>query len=184
MLRPSGVRRICLGAAAIAAFAVASAASAVAHVTLETQQAAAGSGYKAILKVPHGCGGSSTVSIRIRMADGFVDVKPMPKPGWKLETKNAKYSKAYSLRRAKLSEGVTEISWSGGQLPDAHYDEFVFIGAISDDLQSGTTIYFPVVQECEKGVARWIEIPAAGSAHDHASESSQPAPALRIVPRR
>lgn len=177
-------RSFCLGASGALALFVAGATHASAHVTLETQQAAVGSGYKAILKVPHGCGGSSTVAIRIRVADGFVDVKPMPKAGWKLETKSAKYSKTYSLRSAKMSEGVTEITWSGGQLPDAHYDEFVFIGAISDDLKAGATIYFPVVQECEKGVARWIEIPSAGAAHDHSNESSQPAPTLRLLPRR
>ena len=51
-------------------------------------------------------------------------------------------------------------------------------------LQAGSTVYFPVVQECEKGVARWIEIPTGGAAPDHANESSQPAPALRLLPRR
>lgn len=177
-------RSFYLCAAGALAIMVAGATTASSHVTLETQQAAVGSGYKAILKVPHGCGGSSTVSIRIRVADGVVDVKPMPKAGWKLETKSAKYPKTFSLRNAKMSEGVTEIIWSGGQLPDAHYDEFVFIGAIADDLQAGSTIYFPVVQECEKGVARWIEIPKAGAAHDHAGEGAQPAPGLRLVPRR
>jgi uncharacterized protein YcnI len=178
------IRSFGIGATAAIALAFVGVTSARAHVTLETQQAAVGAGYKAVLRVPHGCGGSSTVSIRLRVADGVVDVKPMPKAGWKLETKSAKYSKTFSLRNAKMSEGVTEITWSGGQLPDAHYDEFVFIGAISDDLQPGATIYFPVVQECEKGVARWIEIPAAGATQDHSSESSQPAPALRLVPRR
>lgn len=176
-------RSVSLATCALA-FTFAHAPGASAHVTLETQQAAVGSGYKAILKVPHGCGGSSTVSIRIRVADGVVDVKPMPKAGWKLETKSTKYPKTFSLRNAKMSEGVTEITWSGGQLPDAYYDEFVFIGAISDDLQAGSTIYFPVVQECEKGVARWIEIPKAGAAHDNGGEGAQPAPGLRLVPRR
>src|SRR6266850_1109444 len=109
-------RSFCLGATGALALVATDATNASAHVTLETQQAAVGSGYKAILRVPHGCAGSSTVSIRIRVADGIVDVKPMPKPGWKLETKSTRYSKTYSLRDAKMSEGVTEIIWSGGQL--------------------------------------------------------------------
>jgi uncharacterized protein YcnI len=176
-------RSLCVVTGALA-LGMANVTGAFAHVTLEAQQAAVGSGYKAVLRVPHGCAGSSTVSIRIRVADGVVDVKPMPKAGWKLETKSTKYPKAFSLRNAKMSEGVTEITWSGGQLPDAYYDEFVFIGAISDDLQEGSTIYFPVVQECEKGVARWIEIPKPGAASDHGGEGSQPAPGLRLLPRR
>jgi uncharacterized protein YcnI len=36
-----------------------------------------------------------------------------------------------------------------------------------------------VVQECEKGVHRWIEIPAAGKT---ASDYKEPAPALKLVP--
>ena len=82
-------RSICM-ATVVLALGAANVTGALAHVTLETQQAAVGSGYKAILRVPHGCAGSSTVSIRIRVADGVVDVKPMPKAGWKLETKTTK----------------------------------------------------------------------------------------------
>jgi len=74
-----------------------------------------------------------------------------------------KYSKTYSLRNAKMSEGVTEIIWSGGQLPDAHYDEFVFVGAISDDLQEARRSISPSCKSVKKGVARWIEIPSGGS---------------------
>ena len=72
--------------------------------------------------------------------------------GWTLTTVTGKYPKAYKLFHAEISEGVTEISWSGGKLPDAWYDEFVFQGFVAGDLEAGKTIYFPVVQECEKGV--------------------------------
>jgi len=109
----------------------------------------------------------------------------MPKPGWKLEVVTGKYPKTYNLEHGvKLSEGVTEISWSGGNLPEAFYDEFVFTGVISDDLQPGQSVYFPVVQECEKGVHRWIEIPATPDAPAAHGEGSSPAPGLRLVPRR
>lgn len=104
----------------------------------------------------------------------------MPKPGWTLATTNGKYSKTYTFfHNAKLSEGVTEISWSGGKLPDAWYDEFVFQGFLAGDLEAGTKLYFPVVQECEKGVNRWIEIPAAGKSP---ADYPEPAPVLRLLP--
>jgi uncharacterized protein YcnI len=164
------------------ACALAFASDALAHVTLENQQAPVGASYKAVLRVPHGCDGQATVTLRVRIPEGYLDVKPMPKPGWKLNVTRGKYQKPVSLRDAKVSEGVTEVDWSGGNLPDAYYDEFVLTGYISDDLQAGQTIYFPVVQECEKGVHRWIEIPAAGAAGH--TEQSEPAPALRLVPKR
>jgi uncharacterized protein YcnI len=168
-----------LGAAA----AILCIGTASAHVTLETQQAPAGASYKAVLRVPHGCDGSATTAIRVRIPAGIIGVKPMPKPGWKLDTVSGAYAKPATLRGAKVSEGVTEIAWSGGNLADAYYDEFVFTSALAEELEAGQTVYFPIVQECEKGVNRWIEIPAAGARGDH-SESAQPAPGLKVLPKR
>ena len=112
--------------------------TASAHVTLETREAAVGAPYKAVLRVPHGCEGTATIALRVRVPDGMIAVKPMPKPGWKIDTVSGKYPKAYShFRGAKLSEGVTEISFSGGNLPDAYYDEFVFTGFLAGDLEAG-----------------------------------------------
>lgn len=155
-----------------------------AHVTLERQEAPVGSSYKAVLRVPHGCSGSPTTAIRVRVPEGLIAVKPMPKPGWQLGTVTGKYPKLFKLRGAALSEGVTEISWSGGRLLDAHYDEFVFAGTLAEELGGGQTIYFPVVQECEKGVHRWIEIPTGKPSHGHGEGGADPAAALRLLPKR
>jgi uncharacterized protein YcnI len=167
-------RELVLGAVGV----VAAVCAASAHVTLETKEATVGAPYKAVLRVPHGCEGAATIALRVRVPDGMIAVKPMPKPGWKIETVSGKYPQAYShFRNAKLTEGVTEISFTGGNLPDAFYDEFVFTGFLAGDLEAGKLLYFPVVQECEKGVHRWIEIPAAGKP---ASEYPEPAPALKL----
>jgi hypothetical protein len=40
------------------------------------------------------------------------------------------------------------------------------------------------VQECERGVHRWIEIPATGAAHSDHGEQSEPAPGLKLLPKR
>jgi uncharacterized protein YcnI len=170
-------RELVLGAAGVLCLA----ATASAHVTLENAQAPVGAPYKAVLRVPHGCEGAATIALRIRVPDGMIAVKPMPKPGWKIETVHGNYSKTYNFfHGAKLSQGVVEISFSGGNLPDAYYDEFVFTAFIADDLEAGTILYVPVVQECEKGIHRWIEIPAAGkSSRDY----PEPAPALQLMPK-
>jgi uncharacterized protein YcnI len=152
---------------------------AIAHVTLEAQEAKVGSGYKAVLRVPHGCSGSATTSIRVKVPEGMIGVKPMPKPGWTLTTTTGKYPKTYKLFQAELNEGVTEIGWSGGKLPDDWYDEFVFTGFLSGDLEASKKLYFPLVQECEKGLHRWIEIPAAGKSR---SDYPEPAPELKLLP--
>ena len=165
----------------IGALAFAFVTPAAAHVTLENQEAKVGASYKAVFRVPHGCGGTATITIRIKIPEGVIGVKPMPKPGWTLTTVTGKYPKTYNLFHAKVSEGVTEIAWSGGKLPDAHYDEFILQANLTDDLTPGKMLYFPVVQECEKGVHRWIEIPAEGKS---AGDYREPAPGLKLLPNR
>jgi uncharacterized protein YcnI len=163
----------------IGVVAAALAAPAAAHVTLETQEAKVGSPYKAVLRVPHGCKGSPTTAVRVRIPGGIIGVKPMPKAGWTLSTTVRKYPKTYKLYHADVTEGVGEISWAGGKLPDAWYEEFVFTGVVAGDLEPGTTLHFPVVQQCETGVHRWIEIPEAGKTR---SDYAEPAPELRLLP--
>jgi uncharacterized protein YcnI len=156
--------------------------AALAHVTLETRQAPQGANYKAILRVPHGCDGSATTALRVKIPEGVVGVKPMPKPGWTIEVKKGKYAKTHDASEgAKVSEGVTELSWSGGKLPADYYDEFVFRAFIASDLEPGKAVYFPIVQECEKGVTRWIEIPAPGKSLD---DYPEPAAELIVTPKK
>jgi uncharacterized protein YcnI len=153
-----------------------------AHITLEGKQAAVGSYYKAVFAVPHGCAGSATIKLRVQIPEGVIAVKPMPKPGWTVEAINGKYATEYDYHGSKLSEGVKEVVWSGGKLPDHNYDEFVISTFLTGGLKPNTTLYFPVVQECEQGVSRWIDIPPEGhGAHDHDGKS--PAPGVKLTPK-
>jgi uncharacterized protein YcnI len=176
--------RFSFGAAALTAVATVflSIPPAFAHITLGVKEAPIASGYRAVLRVPHGCGNSATVSVRVRIPEGVIGVKPQPKPGWTLDIVKGDYAKPYRLHGAQVSSGVKEISWTG-KLPNDYYDEFVFVSYLSDALKPGAMLYFPVVQECEKGVARWIDIPgkdkkAAGEHND------TPAPGLKLLPKQ
>jgi uncharacterized protein YcnI len=151
---------------------------AAAHITLEQRQASPGTFYKAVFSVPHGCDGSATIQLRVTIPDGVILVKPMVKPGWQIEMVRGPYPTAYrALHGAKQTEGAREVVWSGGQLADSFYDEFVLTTFISSDLASGGMLYFPVIQSCEKGEHRWIET-TAGAGHPN-----EPAPALKLVPQ-
>ena len=157
------------------------ASPATAHVYLEGKQATVGASYKAVFAVPHGCSGSPTVKIRVQIPEGVIAVKPMPKAGWNVDVVEGPYANAYDYHGNKLSSGVKEVVWSGGNLSDRNYDEFVVSSFLTDSLKPNTTLYFPVVQECEKGVSRWIEIPAEGAGHSN--EDKSPAPGVKLLPK-
>ncbi len=152
--------------------------SALAHATLESTQAPANSSYKAVIRIGHGCEGKPTQAIRVRIPEGVIVAKPMPKAGWQLATTKAAYANSYDYYGTPVAEGVSEIAWTGGDLPDDWYDEFVFRARLTD-FPAGTVVYFPIVQECADGAAhRWIEIPEAGRSAD---DYEEPAPGVTIT---
>lgn len=157
------------------------AASAAAHVSLEVDKATPNSSYKAVLRVPHGCEGAATTTVRVQIPEGLIVAKPMPKPGWEVVLTEGDYARSYDYFESEVSKGVKEIAWSGGNLPDNFYDEFVFRVRVTD-FAPGTQIYLPVVQECgATAVERWIEIPKAGSSAD---DYENPAPGLTIIEKK
>jgi uncharacterized protein YcnI len=150
---------------------------ALAHATLEVHEARAGAYYKAVMRVPHGCDGSPTIAVRVQIPDGVTAVKPQPKPGWELTTVRGPLESPYDDGHGNLvTEGVTEVAWTGGRLLDEHYDEFVMRVRLPD--RAGTTLHFPTVQECEDGVHRWIEIPEPGRSR---ADYAEPAPQVTLT---
>jgi uncharacterized protein YcnI len=152
---------------------------ACAHVTLEGRQAAIGSAYKAVFVVPHGCAGSATVKLRVQIPPGVIATEAKTPPGWEVATVTGKYAGEYEFQGKKVTEGITEVDWSGGKLPDKTRETFVIDTFLTNGLKPGTTLYFPVVQECEQGVSRWIEIPADA---DHPHATKWPAPGVKLAP--
>jgi len=173
-----GSRLIAISIVTLAAAGLAGKASA--HITLEGEQAAADSSYKAVLRVPHGCEGAATTAVRVQIPEGLIVAKPMPKAGWNIELKEGDYAKSYDYFGDPVAKGVKEIAWTGGNLSDKFYDEFVFRVRITG-FAPGTKIYLPVVQECGTAVDRWIEIPEAGKSED---DYEYPAPGFTVIEKK
>ena len=151
-------------------------AAALAHMIVDPAEAPAGDYFKAAFRVTHGCQGTPTVSVTIRIPDGVVGVKPQPKPGWIIEIKTRPVNPPIEIAHGfMLRETPTEITWRGGSLANAHFDEFVLTMRTPD--KPGTTLLFPTIQTCEKGAYEWVEPPKPGE-HVHA-----PAPALKLRAR-
>ncbi|MEC7761703.1 MAG: copper chaperone PCu(A)C [Pseudomonadota bacterium] len=142
-----------------------------AHVSIEQQNVVAGSSTKLTFRVPHGCDGSATHTVTVTLPEGIYAAKPMPKPGWDLTTTISAYETPYDNHGTEMTEGVREISWSGGHLEDAWYDEFTVRGSVGPNVEPGTLI-LPITQICDEGRIDW----SAGE-----GEEGDPAPTLTIV---
>jgi uncharacterized protein YcnI len=167
---------------AAAALAASLPSPAHAHVTLEEPAAIAGKGYRATLRVGHGCEGTATHTLRVLVPAGFRSAKPMPKPGWTLETRRAPLAQPYESHGRRVTEDVVEITWKATSreawLADAHYDEFVLRG--QTPAQPGA-IWFKVQQLCEKGQWDWFETPVDPKSTSRAGLKA-PAALLEVLP--
>jgi periplasmic copper chaperone A len=150
-----------------------------AHVLLEGKQAAVGADYRAVFVVPHGCAGSTTIKLRVQIPEGVIVTQAVSKDGWTVETSTGRYAAEYNYHDVKTSEGIKEVAWSGGKVPDKSREAFVIETFLTNSLKPDATLYFPVVQECEQGISRWIEIPPDGAAHSH--DVKWPAPGVKLT---
>jgi len=150
--------------------------SAWAHVTVHPKEAPAGSFAKLTFRVPHGCDGSPTVRLRVQIPEGFVSVKPMVHPLWKIETVKKPLETPYESHGKMITETVAEVIWSGGSLPDEFMDEFSIRAKLPD--RPGEVIPIPVIQECEQGMYRWIQVAQPG---EDPNSLPEPAPLLKLT---
>lgn len=153
------------------------AGAAQAHVVLEYQVAHAGAGYKASLKVGHGCGTSATRQLVVDIPAGVRAAHPMPKAGWQIGIARAPMPK----EDATAGSGeVVRVTWTARSADDAlasaHYDEFVLHARMP--AQPGT-LYWPVRQICDEGRLDWVEVPRPGQ---QLSDLKSPAAALEVLP--
>jgi periplasmic copper chaperone A len=121
-------------------------AASFSHIVLENKAAAAGSTYKAVFQVGHGCNGSPTTAIAVQIPPGFQAAKPYAKAGW-----------ALAIDPNRL------ITWTAlskeAALQNAHFDEFVLRGKLPE---AAGPLWFKVLQTCESGSNNWADVPATG----------------------
>ncbi|WP_198119185.1 YcnI family copper-binding membrane protein [Massilia rhizosphaerae] len=140
-----------------------------AHITVAPASAPAGAYQTLVFKVGHGCDGSATTAITVSLPEG-VTAKPMPKPGWTLDLVEGKLATPLQAHGKTVTRAVREITWRGGPLPDAYYDEFTVQAKLPD---APGRYAFKVGQQCEKGRVDWV---------DAVPGSKTPAPVLEVVP--
>ena len=134
------------------------------HISLDATTAPAGSAYKAVFQVGHGCQGSATTGIRVEIPAGFQGAKPYPKAGWTLSATTGNLAAPDDRHGKPVSEDVTVVAWTAASkqaaLQDVFFDEFTLRGKLPE---TAGPLWFKVLQTCESGSNDWSEVPASGS---------------------
>jgi periplasmic copper chaperone A len=160
-----------LVAAATGVLTLALAGNAGAHITAAPGEGASDGYTSQTFSVGHGCEGSPTTEVRIQIPPSVPQATPIVHPLWNVKTKEGKKDPV-ELHGEKITRGVSEVTYTAKQpLPDDRLAQFVVSLKLPAG-KEGDVIYFPTVQNCEKGDHRWIQIPAEGESADELEEPS------------
>jgi uncharacterized protein len=166
---------VVVGVAIVAA--VAWAAPAGAHVTVQPGEAAKGSFATLAFQVPNERDDAGTTKVEIVFPEDapipFVSVEPVP--GWQVEKETRELDEPLEAEGGEITEVVSRVTWSGGRVAPGEFQRFfVSAGPLPEDADA---LEFRALQTYDNGeVVRWIEpTPEGGDEPEH------PAPVLTLT---
>jgi uncharacterized protein YcnI len=130
-----------------------------ARILIADPHGEAGATTVAAFRVPHGCGGSPMLSLRIEIPAAITSAKPQPKPGWLMRVERTPLAQPIRGENGiPQTQRLAAVTWMGRLDPD-QFDEFRIWLALPD---AAGPLYFPTLQRCEQGEAAWTAVPARG----------------------
>jgi uncharacterized protein YcnI len=126
------------------------------HIVFTPASGAANTTVYTSFRVSHGCNGTATTSVQVKLPAGTSSVKPHRLAGWTITTT----TRPAENPTATVNTTVDTITWTSPEgVPDNQYEEFYF--AVKTPATAGK-IYFPVEQKCVTGSYSWTDIPQDG----------------------
>ncbi|HZE33979.1 MAG TPA: YcnI family protein [Actinoallomurus sp.] len=177
---PHAAKSVLTGGGVVAAAIVALALPAAAHVTVSPDTAEPG-GYGAFnVRVPNEEADADTTKVQLHLPTDhpIASVSVQPTPGWKIEVTKGKLPQPIKTDDGEVTEGVTDITWSGGKITPGQFQQFaISLGPLPTDTPR---LYFKTLQTYtdksgKESVVRWIELPSGGQEPEH------PAPSITLT---
>ncbi|WP_269855310.1 YcnI family copper-binding membrane protein [Streptomyces sp. RPT161] len=175
--RKRAINRLAAVGAAAGASVLLLAAPAFAHVTVTPTTAAKGSYSTVEFKVPNEEDNANTVKVEVNFPTDhpLASVQTEPVPGWTASVTKTKLAKPISTDDGQVTEAVTKITWSGGQIKPGEFQRFpVALGPLPTD--TGTLAFKALQTYDNNQVVRWIDTSTPGGA-----EPAHPAPTITLT---
>ncbi|MBG0567215.1 YcnI family protein [Actinoplanes aureus] len=173
------LRRAAAVSAMAAAFVLAVAGPAAAHVTVNPSTATQGGYTKVTFRVPNESDEASTTKLEVNLpADAPVaSVSLKPVPGWTAVAEKSKLATPIKAHDSEITEAVMKITWTaaqGSEIKPGTFQEFdVSLGPLPEAEQ----MVFKALQTYSDGtVVRWIDEPTTDG-----TEPESPAPVLKLT---
>lgn len=158
----------------VAACSLLAPAAAQAHVTLQPNEAPAGSYTVLDVRVPNETEDANTTKVQVQFPAGFAEASYQSVPGWSVKVIKEKLAKPVQTDDGPVTEGVHEMIWTGsgsaGRIAPGQFMDFPVSVQIPG--RAGDELTFKALQTYDNGeVVRWIGAP----------ESEHPAPQVLVT---
>lgn len=132
------------------------ASPALAHVTVQPNEAIVGSFSRFVVRVPNERDDASTTKVKVELPPlAFVSFEP--KEGWKRAVENVEFDEPIDVFGEEVTEGVGSVTWSGGEIKPGEFLEFGFSARMPDGEE---TLTFNAIQTYSSGeVVEWTGAP-------------------------
>lgn len=104
-----------------------------AHVTVQPNEAPAGSFFAFVVRVPNERDNAATTEVTVEFPEVFASVSFQPKPGWDRDVEMKKLDESITIGDAEVDELVGSVTWSGGEIQPGEFDEFGFSVRVPDE---------------------------------------------------
>lgn len=112
----------------------------------------------------------ATVGLRLVLPDGLNYITPNVKAGWKITTKKEKINN---------EQKITEINWTGGNIPAEMRDEFLFSAQVPSQ---ATVLNWKVYQTYADGsVVAWDKDPSLSHSDTEEEENTGPYSKTEVI---
>ncbi|HYH53435.1 MAG TPA: YcnI family protein [Solirubrobacterales bacterium] len=160
--------------ALIGVLALATPATAGAHVTLQPSEAAAEDFVVFDVRVPNERDDSGTTKVDVQFPPGFAFASYEPVPGWSAQVRMEKLDKPLTSHGEKVTEQVSQITWTADSdkaaIQPGQFLDFPVSVQVPGEV--GDTLTFKALQTYENDeVVRWIGAP----------DSDNPAPQVAVT---
>ncbi len=153
--------------AALAAGVVISASPALAHVTVQPNEAIVGSFSRFVVRVPNERDNASTTKVTVELPPlAFVSFEE--KAGWTRRVEEGEFAEPVQAFGDEVTEGIVSVTWSGGNIGPGEFAEFGFSAKMPD---TEADLEFGAIQTYSNGeVVEWTGT----------EDSEEPAPHLKV----
>ena len=140
------------------------------HMTVNPNEAAAGSFARFDVRVPNEEESADTTKVTLQLPEGLNFTSFQPKPGWTRTVTMKKLAKPVTSDDGTVTERIDTVTWSGGKIAPGEFDEFGFSAQVPET--EGAVLVFPAIQTYSDGdVVRWIG----------AADADDPAPRVTLT---